>query len=76
MKDFFIPATYEEWKHCIIEDCGLKLTPDYISERISALNNEQDEHTRQFVKLYGTQHLKQVISWFMQAQTQETAAAK
>ena len=68
MKNSIIPETYEEWRHCIIVECGLELTPQYISERISALQNDRDYHTQQFVKLYGQQHLRQVLSWFMQAQ--------
>ncbi|WP_086933876.1 hypothetical protein [Agarilytica rhodophyticola] len=63
-----IPETYEQWRHCIIVECGLELTPKYISERISALQDDRDYYTQQFVKLYGRQYLQQVLAWFMQAQ--------
>ncbi len=68
MKDS-IPASYAEWRRCITEDCGIELTPGYIAKRISALKNDNDPHTKQFVKLYGQQYREQVINWFMQAQS-------
>ena len=68
MNDSIIPATYDQWRHCIIVDCGLELTDKYIKERIAALENNQGYHTQQFVKLYGEQHLQSVIGWFKQAQ--------
>ena len=74
MKNSFIPETYEEWQHCIIVECGLKLTAQYITERISALQNDRDYYTQQFVKLYGQQYLQQVLGWFMQAQKKVNTA--
>jgi len=68
MKEPITPNTYEEWRHCIIVECGLELTPDYISERISALQNNGDYYTQQFVKLYGQEHHQKVLAWFAQAQ--------
>ncbi len=68
METSVIPQNYEEWKHCIIVECGLELTPEYISERISSLQNERDHYTQQFVRLYGQQHYQNVLGWFMQAQ--------
>ena len=68
MQHSIIPETYEAWQHCIVVECGLKLTPQYIAERIAALENIKDSHTQQFVKLYGPEHHKRVLSWFMQAQ--------
>jgi len=68
MEASIIPQTYEQWKHCITIDCGLELTTDYIAERISSLQNNNDHYTQQFVKLYGQQYLNQVLNWFKQAQ--------
>ncbi len=68
MDEYDLPKNYEEWQHCITVDCGLKLTPDYISKRIAALQNNKDHHTQRFVELYGQQHLERVLGWFMQAQ--------
>lgn len=68
MKEAMIPKTYEEWRHCIVVECGLELTQEYISERISALKDDKDYSTRQFVKLYGPQYHQQVLNWFSQSQ--------
>ena len=70
MKEAFIPTNYEEWRHCIIVECELELTPDYIEKRIVALNSDKEHYTQQFVKLYGREYLQQVLSWFVQAQQQ------
>ena len=69
MKTPIIPVTYEDWRHCITVECGIELTPEYISERISALQNGKDHYTQQFVKRYGDQYLQQVLSWFMQSKS-------
>ena len=67
MKTPIIPATYEDWRHCITVECGIELTPEYISKRISALQNSKDHYTQQFVKRYGDQYLQQILSWFIQS---------
>ncbi len=76
MKDSFIPKTYEEWHRYITVEGGIDLTPDYISQRITALQDEKEHSTQQFSKQYGQEYLQQVISWFKQAQTAESAATK
>ncbi|MFL0807951.1 MAG: hypothetical protein K6L60_11760 [Oceanobacter sp.] len=68
MKGFIIPENYDEWHYCITVECGLALTPEYISERISSLNDDKDYYTQQFVKLYGREYLNRVLGWFQQAQ--------
>jgi len=65
------PQSYEEWRHCIIVKCGLELTPDYISERLSALNNNDDYQTKRFIVLYGEHYLQRVIEWFRRAEKNE-----
>jgi len=71
MQSSLIPQTYEEWRHCITVDCGLKLTPSFIEQRISALQNNNEHYTQQFVRKYGQQHHQRVLSWFMQARKVE-----
>jgi hypothetical protein len=61
------PQNYAQWQHCIVVDCGIALTPAYIEERLAALQDDQDYHTRRFVELYGEQYLQYVIGWFTQA---------
>ena len=69
---FPLPQTYEQWHHCIRVECGLELTPTYIAERISALNDKKNAHTQRFVKLYGEEHLQRVIAWFFHAKSLTT----
>jgi len=59
--------TYEDWKHCITVLCGIPLTPDYITERITALNDPKNYHTKKFIDTWGESHLQLVIGWFEQA---------
>ena len=61
------PQSYASWQQCIVVDCGIKLTPEYIAERLAALQDDQDYHTKRFVELYGEQHLQRIIDWFTQA---------
>lgn len=67
METSIIPQNYEEWHHCIVVECRLKLTPDFIEQRITALQNSGEYYTQQFIKLYGPQHHQRVLGWFMQA---------
>ncbi|WP_087026358.1 hypothetical protein [Thaumasiovibrio subtropicus] len=70
MSSAAIPSNYQEWKHCITVECGLELTPDYISQRIEALQTPNDHYTKQFTRLYGEQYLAQVLAWFKQARAE------
>ena len=67
MTPAMIPQNYQEWQHCITVECGIQLTPSFIAERISALQNPKDFSTKKFVQIYGPQHLQRVLSWFEQA---------
>ena len=67
MTKSMIPQNYEEWRHCIVVDCGLELTPSFIEERIASLQNSKENHTQQFIRLYGQEHHQKVLGWFMQA---------
>ncbi|MEM6578887.1 MAG: hypothetical protein AAF678_10375 [Pseudomonadota bacterium] len=63
-----IPRTYEEWEHCITVECGIALTPEYVAERIEALENQNDHHTLKFLEQYGKAHLGRTLAWFREAQ--------
>jgi len=67
MKASIIPENYDEWRHCIIVECGLALTQDFIDERIAALNDNDQHYTQQFIRRYGARHHRRVLSWFNQA---------
>jgi hypothetical protein len=62
-----IPANYAEWRQCIEVSCGLRLTAEFIQERLAALRNPADAYTRAFTSKYGAAYLQQVISWYEQA---------
>lgn len=64
--DFYFQS-YSEWHQAITERCRINLTPDYVSQRLSALRNADDPATQEFVAKYGTAYLQQVIDWFEQA---------
>jgi len=68
MKTPIIPQNYEEWRHCIIVECGIELTPDYIEKCITILQDSGEHYTQQFVRKYGSQHHQRVLGWFKQAQ--------
>lgn len=62
-----IYTTYEEWHDFIEIRCKIELTPAYIGERLIELQDHGHSKTKEFVKLYGTDHLQQIISYFYQA---------
>jgi hypothetical protein len=59
-----IPQTYEQWHHCITVECGITLTPDFVSQRLTVWRNEQSEETRRFRRCYGDEHWSTVCGWF------------
>ena len=61
-----LPQTFEEWKYCIEIKCNIKLTNNYIQQRIEALTNPTDNNSNEFVKLYGESYKEQVLQWFHQ----------
>ncbi|MFQ3243955.1 MAG: hypothetical protein ACI9SP_000580 [Arenicella sp.] len=68
MKSSIIPENYEQWRHCIVVECGLELTSSFIEQRIAALRNNSEHYTKQFVRKYGVQYHQRVLGWFEQAQ--------
>ena len=65
--DKSIPTHYPEWHKCITVHCGIPLTPDYITRRLTALRQSESEETIRFRRLYGDQHWQNVMHWFLQA---------
>lgn len=62
-----IPTNYEEWRHCITVECGIDLTQAFIEERLAVWRNAQSEESHRFRRLYGEQHLQEVLGWFVRA---------
>lgn len=52
-----LPKNYEDWKHCITVNCGIALTANYLQKRLDELQDEADENTKQFAKLYGREYI-------------------
>ena len=65
--DGIVPQDYASWRHCIEVDCGIRLTPQWIEQRIAALQDPRDSHTSRFKELWGPTHLERVLGWFQQA---------
>ncbi len=63
-----VPRTYEEWKNCIVVECGIPLTLDYVQARLQVLQNPTAHHTQRFVKQWGSDHLARTIAWFSKAE--------
>lgn len=59
-----IPQTFEQWKHCIVNDCGIALTKDFATRRLSVYEDKQNQETKKFIQLYGEQHRENIIHWF------------
>ena len=62
------PQNYEQWHHCITVECGIPLTPAFVSERLAVWRNEQSQETQRFRRLYGDEYWQAVIGWFEHAQ--------
>ena len=58
-----IPTTFEEWKNCIVNDCKIKLTKEFIQSRLNVYENRRNPETQKFLELYGESHLNNVIYW-------------
>jgi len=58
-----IPATLDAWKKCIEQDCKIKLTKAFALERLAVYQDATNPETKQFVSLYGKQHLHNIINW-------------
>jgi len=58
-----IPQTFNEWKHCIINECKISLTADFARQRLAVYQNRQHGETQRFIGRYGEAHLQRVIDW-------------
>jgi len=58
-----IPQSYEEWKNCIEHDCKIPLTKGFAKQRLLVYENKDHPQTQDFIRLYGQQHLQNIINW-------------
>lgn len=63
----FIPNTYAEWRQCIEHQCRQPLAREFCTQRLAALRDPNDLHTREFTRLYGRPQLDLTIGWFERA---------
>jgi len=61
-----IPHTFEEWKHCIVNDCKIKLTKEFAQKRLSVYTDKNNPETKKFIQLYGPEHMNNIIHWLKQ----------
>lgn len=71
-----IPTSYEQWRHCIEVRCKIPLTPKYIDERLTELQDKKHLKTKEFARRYGTEHLNRTITWFRRAVDEMTGGRK
>lgn len=62
-----IPRNFDEWKNCIVNDCKIELTKTFVQQRLSVYENTNHPETKKFEKLYGRQHLDNIIYWYKKA---------
>jgi hypothetical protein len=60
-----IPQTFEHWKYCIENDCGIELTKQFAAERLFVYENAENVETKKFIQLYSIQHLNNIIKWLL-----------
>lgn len=70
MTDLPFLRSYEDWKHCITQACGIPLTAAYIETRLAALDNPNDYGTQRFIQTWGEPHLLRVRGWFDEARAE------
>jgi len=63
-------TNYYEWRSAITGPCGLTLSRAYCNARDAALSDPSVPSTRSFTETYGENYLRQVISWFRQAESE------
>jgi len=47
-------------------DCGIRLTPDFVQERLAIYADATHTETKRFAELYGDNHLRNIIQWYTQ----------
>ncbi len=58
-----IAQTFEAWKDCIEKDCKIILNKEFAQKRLAVYQQKNNKETQIFIKLYGQQHLNNIIQW-------------
>lgn len=67
-----LPQTFEQWKNCIINQCKIQLSKDFINNRLMVYTDVNNSETKKFTSLYGVTHLKNIIYWLQKAENEPT----
>jgi len=59
-----IPQTFNDWKNCLINDCKINLTKDFVEKRLAVYQDKLNVETQNFIRLYGEQHHTNIIQWY------------
>ena len=62
------PQNYQQWQHCITEECRIPLTLEFVTQRLAVWRDAESQETRRFRELYGDAYWRAVIGWFEQAE--------
>lgn len=67
MNNDVIPTNYSQWREWIEGRANIRLTKEYLEQRLAELQDANHAKTKEFTRLYGADHLQRTISWFQQA---------
>jgi len=62
-----ISLDYEQWRHCITVDCRIRLTRDFLVDRLEALSRTTGEDTQRFVSAWGETHRVRILGHMQRA---------
>ena len=59
--------SYEDWRHCITQLCGIPLDGTDVERRLAELRDPTNHATWKFLETWGDEHHRRVVAWFEQA---------
>lgn len=59
-----IPQTFDQWRSCIENQCGIRLTKHFAKHRLAVFRNAEHPETLRFIEIYGKNHLQNIINWY------------
>ncbi len=65
-----IPVNYSQWKDCIENKCKIKIERQFIDNRLKVYKDPNNEKTKKFIALYGSNHLSNVVFWLEKAKNE------
>lgn len=58
---------YGKWKNCIVKNCGIPLTREFIESRLAELLDDNHIKTIQFKERYGIKYIQVITNHFKRA---------